>query len=184
MPVDLGLNSLKITKQAKAILDNNELVLGIVIGNTPIAVPIKVLSGFEVANLRIASDNYLLTWCPLVGSARVFNGKIKEDTLGFDFGRGLIDNNLLLVDRRTKTVWNQLSNEAVQGVLKGEKLSPYPSIQSTWEFWKGRYPKTKVVMSTDTSNAVFPESVLRKQYYNVGYREMNIQIIRPMRQPT
>lgn len=166
MPVDPALDSLEITDQNKAILDDNELVIGIIVGNTPIAVPIKVLSGFEVANLRTSSENYLLTWCPLVGSAQIFDGNIGGDTLGFDFGRGLIDNNLLLVDRRTKTVWNQLSNEAVQGELKGEKLSLYPTIQSTWKFWKDKYPNTKVAISTDTSNAVFPQFVLQKQYYN------------------
>ncbi len=166
MPVDPALDSLDIVDHNQAILDDNELILGLVLERTPIAVPIKVLSGFEVANLRIASENYILTWCPLVGSAQIFNGRIRGDTLGFDFGRGLIDNNLLLVDRRTKTVWNQLSNEAIQGVLKGEKLTPYPTIQSTWKFWKDKYPSTKVALSTDTSNAAFPESVLEKQYYN------------------
>lgn len=166
MPIDQGLDKLEITDPSNTDLDSNELVLGISIENVQIAVPIKYLSGFEVANLKLESNIYLLTWCPLVGSARVFEGEINGDKLGFDFGRGLKDNNLLIVDRKTKTVWNQLSYTAIEGELEGERLSPRPSIQSTWAFWKNKYPNTKVVINRDTTNAVFPQFVLQKPYYN------------------
>jgi hypothetical protein len=166
MPIDQGLDKLEITDSNDLDLDSNELVLGMSIENTQIAVPIKYLSGFEVANLLLESDIYLLTWCPLVGSARVFESEINGDKSGFDFGRGLKDNNLLIIDRKTKTVWNQLSCMAIEGELKGERLSPLPSIQSTWAFWKDKYPNTKVAINRDTSNAAFPQSVLQKSYYN------------------
>lgn len=144
MAIDKGLDKLEIAEPATIALEDDELVLGIWFDETPMAVPIKYLSGFEVANLRMASDMYLLTWCPLVGAARVFEGDVQGDRSGFDFGRGLKDNNLLLVDRKTKSAWNQLSSKAIEGDLKGERLAPYPSIQSTWAFWKKKYPDTKV----------------------------------------
>jgi len=134
MPIDKGLDKLEITDPSNTDLDSDELVLGMSFENTQIAVPIKFLSGFEVANLFLESQNYLFTWCPLVGSARVFEGEINGDKSGFDFGRGLKDNNLLIIDRKTQTVWNQLSCKAIKGELEGESLSPLPSIQSTWAF--------------------------------------------------
>jgi hypothetical protein len=166
MQIDKGLDNLELTDSGNEELDSNELVLGISLANSHIAVPIKYLSGFEVANLVIGDDNFVLTYCPLVGSARLFNGKVNGTKSGFDFGRGLKDNNLLIIDRETKSVWNQLSGKAIEGKLKGKYLSPIESIQSTWGFWKAKYPTTKVAINKDTSNAAFPEEILQKRYYN------------------
>ena len=165
MPIDQGLDKLTITSPESTEIAEDELVLGFISNEEALAIPIKYMSGFEVANLAVDSTTYLLTWCPLVGSARIFEGAIDDDRSGFDFGRGLIDDNLLIVDRKTNTVWNQLSCRAIEGALKGQRLSPEPSIQSTWAFWNNKYPNTKVVVNTDTSNAVFPEFVLQKPHY-------------------
>ena len=166
MPIDKGLDKLEIMEPSNLELDDDELIVGMSFNNAQIAIPIKYLSGFEVANLSLQNDNFLLTWCPLVGSARIFEGEIKGDKSGFDFGRGLKDNNLLIIDRKTNTVWNQLSCKAIKGELEGEHLSPLASIQSTWEFWKAKYPNTRVAINRDTTNAVFPQDVLKKQFYN------------------
>ncbi|MEL6254977.1 MAG: DUF3179 domain-containing (seleno)protein [Bacteroidota bacterium] len=166
MPIDKGLDHLEVTEQQEVDIDSEELVLGVSFDNNHYAIPIRYLAGFEVANLRLNKDNYLLTWCPLVGSARIFEGELKGDNSGFDFGRGLIENNLLIVDRKTNSVWNQLSCKSVKGELEGERLAPMVSLQSTWEFWKNKYPDTHVIFNQDTSEAVFPESVFNKPYYN------------------
>jgi hypothetical protein len=165
MSIDKGLDKLELTDYGNEELDSTELVLGISLANSHLAVPIKYLSGFEVANLVISEENYTLTYCPLVGSGRVFKGEINGTKSGFDFGRGLKDNNLLIIDRKTKSVWNQLSGKAIEGKLKGKHLSPLTSIQCTWSFWKTKYPNTKVAINKDTSNAAFPEEVLQKRYY-------------------
>jgi hypothetical protein len=134
MPIDKGLDKLAVVDQSETSVDESELVLGFSIENKAMAIPIKYLSGFEVANLYL-DDNYLITWCPLVGSARIFEGNLNDDQSGFDFGRGLRENNLLIVDRKSNSVWNQLSCKSIQGDLKGQTLDPIPSIQSTWGFW-------------------------------------------------
>lgn len=166
MPIDKGLDDLEFSERANIDIDSNELILGVSLSDEQIAIPIKYLSGFEVANLSIEDENFLVTWCPLVGSARIFEGEIGGDKSGFDFGRGLIDNNLLIVDRKTHSVWNQLSCKAVNGDLEGERLSPIATIQSTWSFWVAKYPNTKVLINRDTSDAVFPQFVYQKPYYN------------------
>ncbi|MEM8892178.1 MAG: DUF3179 domain-containing (seleno)protein, partial [Bacteroidota bacterium] len=160
-----ALDKLEIIDPSQIEIEDNELVLGFSFQDASFAIPIKYLSGFEVANFKLDAHNYLLTWCPLVGSARIFEGEIQGDLSGFDFGRGLRENNLLIVDRKTNSVWNQLSCKAIEGELKGESLNPLPSIQSTWAFWKSKYPKTQAIVNPDTSGAVFPNSVLKKQQY-------------------
>jgi hypothetical protein len=166
MPIDKGLDHLELTKPENVEIDSNELVLGVSFGDKQFAVPIRYLSGFEVANLSLNGEHFLVTWCPLVGSARIFEGEINGDQSGFDFGRGLIENNLLIVDRKTNSVWNQLSSKSVKGDLEGERLTPIVSLQSTWGFWRSKYPDTNILFNRDTSNAVFPNNVFSKPYYN------------------
>ena len=166
MPIDKGLDKLEVAEQEAASLDDQEIILGIDLGDTKLALPMYYMSGFEVANLFLDSTNYLLTWCPLVGSARMYAGDLEGDRSGFDFGRGLKENNLLIIDRKTNTVWNQLSCKAIEGELEGERLEPLGTIQSTWAFWKQKYPETKLLINRDTSNAVFPTEVYKKQYYS------------------
>ncbi len=165
MPSEKGLDYLSIVEKNESGIDEDDLVLGLEFSEKPIAIPIRYLSGFEVANVKIEDAPYLVTWCPLVGTARLFNGSVNGDTSGFDFGWGLVNDNLLIVDRKTKSVWSQLSCEALTGPLKGEKLESIPTIQTTWTFWKTRHPDTKVAINKDTSNAPFPAEVFRKDYY-------------------
>lgn len=166
MPIDKGLDKLEVAEPTYVEIDSNELVLGVSFDDIQLAVPIRYLSGFEVANLTMNDQNFLLTWCPLVASARIFEGEINGDNSGFDFGRGLVDNNLLIVDRKTNSVWNQLSCKSIKGELEGQRLTPIISFQSTWDFWKHKYPDTKLLINKDTSNAVFPDEVYNKPYYN------------------
>jgi hypothetical protein len=162
MPIDHGLDALDIVSQQDVELDGDDIVLGLSIDKVQLAIPLRYLSGFEVANLTINEKPYLITWCPLVGAARIFSGS----STGYDFGRGLINDNLLIVDRKTKSVWNQLSCKAVVGELKGEQLDLLPSIQSTWDFWKQRYPETGVAVNSDTTGAAFPSNLFSKPYYH------------------
>ncbi len=166
MPIEKGLEHLKVATQDEVNLEDDDLVLGLTTDHFPLAIPINALSGFEVANLTLNDTPYLLTWCPLVGTARAFDGTLNGDTSGFDFGMGLVNNNLLIIDRKTKTVWNQLSCKAIEGDLEGQELTALPTIQGTWSTWRELYPESKVAINTDTSNAVFPSSVNEKQYYH------------------
>ena len=166
MPIDKGLDKLEFAHPDTVEIDDTDLVIGVTLGTEQIAVPLTYMEGFEVANLSMEANNYVITWCPLVGSARIFDGVLEGDTSGFNFGRGLKENNLLLVDRKTQTVWNQLSNTAIHGELKGERLAPLPTIQSTWNFWKKKYPDTKLLINRDTTDAVFPSVLFENPHYN------------------
>jgi len=171
MPVHRGLDKLEFANPEKVTLNDTDLIMGITLENTQIALPLLYLEGFEVANLTLNDENYLVTWCGLVGSAQLFEGTISGDTQGFDFGRALINNNLLMVDRKTGSVWNQLSNKAIHGDLKETRLNLRPTLQTTWGFWKGKYPNTKVLINKDTTAAAFPSLVFARPYYTTWQPE-------------
>lgn len=165
MKIDKGLGSLEILNKSSLELDEDDLILGIISNEEALAIPIRYLAGFEVANLKHQDKQYLLSWCPLVGTAQVFEGKTDGANTEFDFAWGLIHNNLLMVDQKTKTVWAQISGEAINGNLEGDKLKALPSLQTTWRLWKTQYPNTRIVVNKDTSGAPFPAEVYQKEYY-------------------
>ncbi len=65
--------------------------------------------------------------------------------LTFDFAAGLLNDNLLMVDRETGSVWSQLAGKAVSGSMQGTPLEALPSIQTTWKFWRSQHPDTRVL---------------------------------------
>lgn len=166
MQIDSALDKLEFVNPDDVFLDSTDLVIGLLLEESQVAIPLTYMSAFEVANFSTNSNSFLVTWCPIVGSARIFEGGVANKKQGFDFGRGLYNNNLLVVDRNTETVWNQLSGQAIHGELQGDYLTPLPSIQCTWSFWRNKYPSTKVAINKDTTGAIFPESVGEKPYYN------------------
>lgn len=74
---------------------------------------------------------------------------IGDRELTFDFGAGLIEDNLLIVDRETDSVWSQLEGRAVSGELKDSPLPMVPSIQTTWSLWRKLHPDTHVWVGED-----------------------------------
>ena len=72
--------------------------------------------------------------------------RIGDRELTFDFAEGLINDNLLVVDRETGSLWSQLHGKAIQGPMEGTPLTVVPSIQTTWSHWRELHPDTRVVI--------------------------------------
>ena len=127
-------------------LTDNELVIGIVIDQKPMAYPVRFMAMVEVVNDVVEGVPIATTWCPLSGTGTIFFRKIHGKELTFDFGTGLKGDNLLIVDRETKSVWSQLQQQAINGQYKDDVISPLPSIQTTWKAWRSSYPNTDVMV--------------------------------------
>ena len=127
-------------------LTDDELVIGIVIDQKPMAYPVRFMAMVEVVNDVVEGVPIAPTWCPLSGTGVIFFRKIHGEELTFDFGTGLKGDNLLIVDRETKSVWSQLQHQAISGEHKDDMISALPSIQTTWKAWKSSYPNTDVMV--------------------------------------
>jgi len=70
-----------------------------------------------------------------------------------DFGSSglLMRSNKLMVDRQTRTLWNQFTGRPVLGPLADEdiRLDVLPSVVTRWQDWLARHPET-TVLSLDT----------------------------------
>ncbi len=86
----------------------------------------------------------------------MYGRHIDDRDLTFEFGEGLIHDNLLFVDRETDSVWSQLHGEASAGPLKDTPLPLVPFMQVTWKYWRALHPETSVWL---------PEGDGRPYYY-------------------
>ncbi len=142
-------------------LEPEDRVLGVVIGGEARAYPIRILNWHEVVNDRVGSQHFVVTYCPLCGSGMVFAANIADTALDFGVSGLLYNNDLLLYDRNTLSLWSQLLSQAVTGPLKGTVLPLIPVSHTTWRDWRARHPRTRV-LGTDTG--------FRRDYRTSPYR--------------
>jgi hypothetical protein len=134
----------------KADLDDLETVIGLFIGGEPRAYPVRLLSLHEVVNDQVGGETIAVTWCPLCYTAIVYNRKVNGQVLTFGASGYLLNENLVLIDHQSETLWSQLLGQGIKGGFSGEFLDVIPSSLTTWESWKKTYPKTLVLSLKST----------------------------------
>ena len=82
-------------------------------------------------------------------------------TLTFDFGEGLVDDNLLVVDRETDSIWSQLDGKAIAGPLSGTPMRVVPALQTSWKHWTTLHPETLVLTVPGIEGRTYRYSDLR-----------------------
>jgi hypothetical protein len=110
--------------------DGDEVV--VLDGDPPRAFPIRYLNYHEVVNAT-APDGapVAVTWCPLCGSAVVYERRVDGRELTFGVSGKLADDDLVMYDRETESEWKQSPGEAIAGPLEGTDLTVLPAAMTT-----------------------------------------------------
>ncbi len=124
-------------------------VLGLVVGGEAKAYPVEILNWHEVVNDEIGGAAATVTYCPLCGTGVAFGAGKQGGRLQFGVSGLLYNNDVLLYDRETESLWSQLLAKAISGPLKGNRLQPLPLLHTSWEAWRNAHPDT-LVLSRDT----------------------------------
>lgn len=138
-------------------LEPNEPVFGIVAGGVARAYPQRILDWHEMVNDTLGDTPVSLAYCTLCGAGVAYDGRVSVDgetqTLTFGSSGLLYRSNKLMVDRITKTLWNQLTGKPVMGdLVAGEvQLKRLPVVVTTWVAWKREHPDT-TVLSLETGH--------------------------------
>jgi hypothetical protein len=111
--------------------------------------PFNILNWHEVVNDVIDDSPVLVTFCPLCGSAIVYDRVIDGDTLLFGVSGRLYESNLLMFDEKTESLWSQALGECVVGDWLGKKLPLVNSVVVSFEEIENNFPDAKV-LSTKT----------------------------------
>jgi len=104
----------------------------------PRAYPLRYLDFHEIVNDTVGGKPVAVTWCPLCGSAVVYDRRVAGRTLTFGVSGKLADDDLVMYDRETDSEWKQSLGEAIAGPVAGESLAVLPAGVSTWERFRER----------------------------------------------
>ncbi len=108
-----------------AVLDRDGETLGVLleIDGEKRYYPFNILVSHEIVNDSIGDTNFAVTFCPLCGSAIVFNANVNGETKEFGVSGYLFESNLIMYDRtETPSLWSQARGEAIIGDQTGTQL--------------------------------------------------------------
>ncbi len=165
----------KFTSAAQVdFLKDQDLVLGIQIGDEIKVYPHPILDWHEIVNDRIGEESIALTYCPLTGTGIGWDRIINGDETTFGVSGLLYNTNLMPYDRATNSTWSQQRLDCVNGENIGLKATLHSFIETTWKTWKQAYPSS-LVLNTDTG---FDRNYTRYPYGD--YRTNHNNIIFPV----
>jgi len=142
-------------------LDPGDIVIGYTKDGVARAYPFRILIWHEIVNDTVASRPIAIVYCPLCGTAMVFDRSYRDQTLEFGVSGLLYNSDVLMFDRQTKSLWSQLGMKSVAGEFVGTELLWLHSEQSTWDAWRKKYPDGQV-LNTNTGH--------RRDYVNLPYQ--------------
>jgi len=129
------------------------IILGIDYGGEQRAYPLPIMDHHEIVNDEVGGQPVAVTWCPLCGSGIVFDRVVDGETLSFGVSGLLHESDLVMYDRKTKSLWQQISGDAIMGPKMGTELKALPSTMTEWSTWREAHADTLVltpaVMSVD-----------------------------------
>lgn len=155
-------------------LSNNDMIVSFTHEGETRAYPLRILVWHEIVNDRIGDLAVNVSYCPLCGSAMVFDRTIEGRVLEFGVSGLLYQSDVLMYDRQTESLWSQLEMAAVSGPHVGQRLRLLPAQHMTWQAWKTEHPNGRV-LSTDTGH----RRDYRRQPYG-GY-ERSPQLLFPVK---
>lgn len=132
-------------------MEDKDLVLSFTHNGKTRAYPLRILVWHEIVNETINGKPILVTYCPLCGTAMIFDRKVGGMVRDFGVSGLLYQSDVLMYDRQSESLWSQIKMEAVSGPLSGTALTLLPSAHLTWKAWKIMHPDGKV-LSTETGH--------------------------------
>ena len=152
-------------EEADNWLVDREPVVGLELEGEARAYPLRILTSHEVVNDVMGDRAVVVTYCPLCNSAVTFDRELDGKVLRFGVSGLLRNSDLVMWDRETESLWQQITGEAIVGELAGTELEFIPSPIMAWEDFKAQFPNGKV-LSRD--QGIFPEELYDNQPY-AGY---------------
>jgi hypothetical protein len=130
-------------------LADNEPVIALEIEGDARAYPLQILTWHEIVNDTIEEVPVLVTFCPLCNSAITFDRRLGGEVYEFGTSGLLRNSDLVMYDRTTESLWQQLTGEAIVGDLVGQRLTFLPSSLVSFDDFRETYPGG-IVLSRDT----------------------------------
>ncbi|MCP4261967.1 MAG: DUF3179 domain-containing protein [Planctomycetes bacterium] len=138
-------------KSAQKWLGSNEPVISLVINGQSRAYPLQILIWHEIINDTVGEVPVSVTFCPLCYSANVFDRRVNGRLYSFGVSGMLRHSDMVMYDRQTESLWQQISGEAIVGDMIGSELKRMPAQIISFEQFRSVY-KQGLVLSRKTGH--------------------------------
>ena len=147
--------SFEQSTQAGSWLQLEEPVIVVAAGQDARAYPLAILVWHEIVNDVIGGVPVSVTYSPLTNAAVAFDRRTGGGTESFGVSGKLYRSGLVMVVRRTTTLWTQLDGRAVAGPSKGARLTVVPSQIVSLAAFREAYPAGGVLARPAESGRVY-----------------------------
>ena len=120
-PVDFEISFLNDGDRVAVIPDGDDLFV----------LPIPVMNWHEVVNMHNRPGLGTYTYCPLTGTSVHLNRQLELGRFGVS--GFLYNNNLIMFDRTTESLWSQMSLAAIRGPQLNKQLDQLFVLEMTWK---------------------------------------------------
>lgn len=138
--------------EASEWLDDREPVAVLELGGETRAYPLRILTWHEIVNDEVAGTPIAVTYCPLCNTAIGLDRQVDGQTLRFGTSGFLRHSDLVMWDRQTESLWQQITGEAIVGELTGTQLELIPTPIVSWGDFRTGF-RDGLVLSGDTGFA-------------------------------
>ncbi len=137
--------------EASSWLAAREPVILLSLSDDARAYPLQIMTYHEIVNDVVDGKPVVVTFCPLCYSAIAYSREVDGRLLDFGVSGMLRHSDLIMYDRQTESLWQQIGGEAIVGDLTGTSLEPVPAQIVSFEQFTARFPTGKV-LSRDTGH--------------------------------
>ena len=116
------------------------------------AYPLEILTWHEIVNDVVGGEPVIVTYCPLCNSAIAFSRLVDGEERTFGVSGSLRRSDLIMYDRETHTLWQQLTGEAIVGQHTGVQLEFLPAQLVSFEEFRAAFADG-AVLSRETGHA-------------------------------
>lgn len=111
--------------------------------------PLSILNRHEIVNDVIGGVPLSITYCPLCNSAVAFDRRVDDEVLRFGVSGLLRNNDLVMWDDRSVSLWQQATGEAIVGNDAGTRLETVPTAIVSFGDFRNAFPEG-LSLSRDT----------------------------------
>lgn len=148
-------------------LKDDTMWISVKIWNETKFYPYSILYWHEIVNDIVWDTKISVTFCPLCGTAIVYNREINWEERLFGVSGKLYESNLLMYDDKNESLWSQSIWEAVVWEDLWTQLEVLKSDIMTFKQFKNKYPKWEVL----SEKTGFFRSYTRTPYWSYETEE-------------
>jgi hypothetical protein len=117
------------------------------------AYPLSILTRHEIVNDVVGGVPLAVTYCPVCTTGLALERRVDDAVLEFGTSGLLRNDDLVMYDRSSESLWQQIGGRAIVGTMVGARLTARPVSFIPWGAFRDRYPEGLVLIETSESVA-------------------------------